>query len=158
MRGYSSLTTSIVTRAISWPSRMIKQKCSGHCYRPTTAADHIVTGSRHLSHPPRLVRQHRWRRASPSRVAEGARAGLAALCAPQEPDAGAELHTVCEEAQCPNIGECWNHGTATFMILGDVCTRACSYCTVSHGRPGAVDAANRRASPTRFARSTSTTW
>jgi lipoic acid synthetase len=51
-----------------------------------------------------------------------------------------KLHTVCEEAQCPNIGECWNHGTATFMILGDVCTRACSYCAVSHGRPNAVDA------------------
>src|SRR5919201_4441460 len=49
------------------------------------------------------------------------------------------LHTVCEEAQCPNIGECWHHGTATFMILGDVCTRACSYCAVSHGRPDAVD-------------------
>src|SRR5256885_10114809 len=49
-----------------------------------------------------------------------------------------KLHTVCEEAQCPNIGECWNHGTATFMILGDVCTRACSYCAVSHGRPEAV--------------------
>lgn len=51
------------------------------------------------------------------------------------------LHTVCEEAQCPNIGECWNQGTATFMILGDVCTRACSYCAVAHGRPGAVDTA-----------------
>jgi lipoyl synthase len=51
------------------------------------------------------------------------------------------LHTVCEEAQCPNIGECWNHGTATFMILGDVCTRACSYCAVAHGRPTAVDTA-----------------
>jgi len=51
------------------------------------------------------------------------------------------LHTVCEEAQCPNIGECWDHGTATFMILGDVCTRACSYCAVSHGRPDAVDVA-----------------
>jgi lipoyl synthase len=51
------------------------------------------------------------------------------------------LHTVCEEAQCPNIGECWNHGTATFMILGDVCTRACSYCAVSHGRPTSVDTA-----------------
>ena len=49
------------------------------------------------------------------------------------------LHTVCEEAHCPNIGECWNHGTATFMILGDVCTRACSYCAVAHGRPAAVD-------------------
>ena len=51
------------------------------------------------------------------------------------------LHTVCEEARCPNIGECWNHGTATFMILGDVCTRACSYCAVAHGRPAVVDAA-----------------
>ncbi|MGC4084529.1 MAG: lipoyl synthase [Vicinamibacterales bacterium] len=51
------------------------------------------------------------------------------------------LHTVCEEARCPNIGECWNHGTATFMILGDVCTRACSYCAVSHGRPAPVDTA-----------------
>jgi lipoyl synthase len=51
------------------------------------------------------------------------------------------LHTVCEEARCPNIGECWNHGTATFMILGDVCTRSCSYCAVSHGRPGAIDPA-----------------
>ena len=51
------------------------------------------------------------------------------------------LHTVCEEARCPNIGECWNHGTATFMILGDVCTRACSYCAVAHGRPDPVDGA-----------------
>jgi lipoic acid synthetase len=50
------------------------------------------------------------------------------------------LHTVCEEAQCPNIGECWHHGTATFMILGDVCTRACAYCAVAHGRPAPVDA------------------
>ncbi len=60
---------------------------------------------------------------------------------------GLNLHTVCEEAQCPNIGECWNHGTATFMILGDVCTRACAYCAVSHGRPAAVDGAE----PTRVA-------
>ena len=51
------------------------------------------------------------------------------------------LHTVCEEAQCPNIGECWHHGTATFMILGDICTRACAYCAVAHGRPHPVDAA-----------------
>jgi lipoic acid synthetase len=50
------------------------------------------------------------------------------------------LHTVCEEAQCPNIGECWHHGTATFMILGEVCTRACAYCAVSHGRPAPADA------------------
>jgi lipoyl synthase len=51
------------------------------------------------------------------------------------------LHTVCEEARCPNIGECWHHGTATFMILGDVCTRACAYCAVAHGRPIDVDPA-----------------
>lgn len=51
------------------------------------------------------------------------------------------LHTVCEEARCPNIGECWHHGTATFMILGDVCTRACAYCAIAHGRPGAIDPA-----------------
>jgi lipoic acid synthetase len=49
------------------------------------------------------------------------------------------LHTVCEEARCPNIGECWHHGTATFMILGEVCTRACAYCAVSHGRPAPAD-------------------
>ncbi len=51
-----------------------------------------------------------------------------------------DLHTVCEEAHCPNIGECWEHGTATFMILGDVCTRNCAYCAVSHGRPPKFDA------------------
>jgi len=49
------------------------------------------------------------------------------------------LHTVCEEANCPNIGECWHHGTATFMILGDTCTRSCGYCNVTHGKPGAAD-------------------
>jgi len=50
-----------------------------------------------------------------------------------------ELHTVCEEARCPNIGECWGHGTATFMILGDVCTRACRYCAVTSGKPQTLD-------------------
>jgi lipoic acid synthetase len=54
------------------------------------------------------------------------------------------LNTVCEEARCPNIGECWHHGTATFMILGDVCTRACGYCAVPHGMPSEVDAAEPR--------------
>ncbi len=49
------------------------------------------------------------------------------------------LHTVCEEARCPNIGECWGHGTATFMILGDVCTRACRYCAVTSGKPHTLD-------------------
>jgi len=51
------------------------------------------------------------------------------------------LNTVCEDAHCPNIGECWHHGTATFMILGDVCTRACAYCAVVHGKPNELDTA-----------------
>jgi lipoic acid synthetase len=51
----------------------------------------------------------------------------------------AKLHTVCEEASCPNLGECFRHGTATFMILGEVCTRRCSFCDVAHGRPKPPD-------------------
>jgi lipoyl synthase len=54
------------------------------------------------------------------------------------------LHTVCEEANCPNIGECWHHGTATFMILGDTCTRSCGYCNVTHGTPKPPDEAEPR--------------
>lgn len=50
------------------------------------------------------------------------------------------LHTVCEEARCPNIAECWGHRTATFMLLGDTCTRNCAFCAVTHGRPLTVDA------------------
>lgn len=49
------------------------------------------------------------------------------------------LHTVCEEAGCPNMGECWGSGTATFLMLGDVCTRTCGFCDVKHGRPGFLD-------------------
>ena len=52
---------------------------------------------------------------------------------------GHQLNTVCEEAHCPNIGECWGRGTATFMILGDICTRRCHYCAVTTGRPQGVD-------------------
>jgi lipoyl synthase len=52
---------------------------------------------------------------------------------------GLGLHTVCESAQCPNIGECWNHKTATFMLLGDVCTRRCGFCAVPKGRPEPID-------------------
>ena len=52
---------------------------------------------------------------------------------------GQQLHTVCEEARCPNIGECWDRGTATFMILGDICTRRCRYCAVTTGRPNGLD-------------------
>ncbi|HSB81235.1 MAG TPA: lipoyl synthase [Candidatus Methylomirabilis sp.] len=52
---------------------------------------------------------------------------------------GSRLHTVCEEARCPNQGECWTRGTATFMLLGDTCTRSCGFCAVATGRPGAPD-------------------
>ena len=62
------------------------------------------------------------------------------------------LTTVCEEANCPNIGECWSHGTATFMILGDICTRSCGYCNVVHGTPQAIDAQE----PTRVAKAVRT--
>ena len=60
------------------------------------------------------------------------------LRAPQELMRELGLHTVCEEARCPNIGECWEHKAATFMILGDVCTRNCTYCAVAHGTPDGV--------------------
>ncbi len=62
------------------------------------------------------------------------------------------LHTVCEEAHCPNIGECWEDGTATFMILGDVCTRNCGYCAIAHGKPVWED----REEPERVGRSVAT--
>ena len=55
-----------------------------------------------------------------------------------------KLHTVCEEASCPNIGECFGHGTATFMIMGDLCTRRCPFCDVAHGRPKPLDAEEPR--------------
>jgi lipoic acid synthetase len=50
-----------------------------------------------------------------------------------------ELHTVCEEAMCPNMGECWGSGTATFLMLGDVCTRTCGFCDIKHGKPTLLD-------------------
>lgn len=62
------------------------------------------------------------------------------------------LHTVCEEAHCPNIGECWDAGTAAFMILGDICTRRCSYCAVTTGRPKGLDVGE----PMRLARTIQT--
>jgi lipoyl synthase len=55
-----------------------------------------------------------------------------------------KLHTICEEARCPNRWECWNARTATFLILGDICTRRCHYCSVETGRPAAIDHAEPR--------------
>ncbi len=65
---------------------------------------------------------------------------------------GAGLHTVCEEAHCPNISECWENRTATFLILGDTCTRSCGFCAIKTGRPGALD----RGEPERVARAIET--
>jgi len=50
-----------------------------------------------------------------------------------------KLHTICESGSCPNMGECWGEGTATFMILGNICTRSCGFCAVATGRPDAAD-------------------
>lgn len=65
---------------------------------------------------------------------------------------GLGLHTVCEEAHCPNISECWEHRTATFLILGDTCTRSCGFCAIKTGRPGTLD----RGEPERVARAIET--
>ena len=69
-----------------------------------------------------------------------------------------KLHTVCEEASCPNIGECFGKGTATFMIMGDKCTRRCPFCDVGHGRPDPLDPTSRSTWPRRSPRSSSSTW
>ena len=58
-----------------------------------------------------------------------------------------KLHTVCQSAQCPNMGECWSRGSATVMILGNVCTRSCTFCAVLSGRPANSTSANRPAWP-----------
>ena len=57
------------------------------------------------------------------------------------------LHTVCESAHCPNIGECWHHKTATFMMLGNLCTRRCGFCAVPKGRPEPIDMTSRGGLP-----------
>ena len=83
------------------------------------------------SHLPNAGRMPGWIRAS---LAEGAGYRHTARSL-----RGSTLHTVCEEARCPNRGECWSRGTASFLLLGDVCTRACGFCAVRTGRPAAVD-------------------
>ena len=88
-------------------------------------ADATTESKRNVSRMPVWIRQS---------LGDGARYGstLASV-------AGNALHTVCEEARCPNRGECWSRGTATFMLLGDTCTRACGFCSVKTGRPLALD-------------------
>src|SRR5207302_1364879 len=96
----------------------------------------------------------------PAPPADGRKPGWLKVRAPGGPNYirlqslihGQNLHTVCEEAHCPNIGECWQDGTATFMILGDVCTRNCGYCAVTHGKPRWED----REEPERIGRAVAT--
>ncbi len=91
-------------------------------------------------HPPR----HDWRR---PHLTPGRRPDWLRVKAPASPNyvrlkhlmRNHYLHTVCEEALCPNIGECWGRGTATFLLLGDVCTRSCGFCKIKTGRPNGVD-------------------
>ena len=82
--------------------------------------------------PQERMRMPAWIRAKAPSLPNVAR--LKASCARHN------LHTVCEEASCPNLGECFGHGTATFMILGDLCTRRCPFCDVGHGTPLPPDA------------------
>ncbi len=68
-----------------------------------------------------------------------------------------KLNTVCEEAQCPNLGECWGRGTATFLMMGDTCTRSCGFCDIKTGRPARWIGRSRTGSPRRSARWTCAT-
>jgi lipoic acid synthetase len=90
--------------------------------------------------PPRPQRRPEWIRLA--RPAEEKVNALRALMRARS------LHTVCEEAMCPNFGECWSRGTAAFLLLGEVCTRACRFCSVKHGRPAPLDSGE----PERIAR------
>jgi lipoyl synthase len=85
-----------------------------------------------------VVRRRRWPERKPSWLKVKAPGGPNYLRLRQLM-ADLDLNTVCAEAHCPNVGECWEHGTATFMILGNVCTRNCAYCAVAHGRPPRYD-------------------
>ena len=85
----------------------------------------IVKAQANVSRMPQWIRQH---------LGDGTQFGNTHRAVQQH-----QLHTVCEEARCPNRGECWSRGTATFMLLGDTCTRACGFCSVKTGRPGAVN-------------------
>ncbi len=81
--------------------------------------------------PPRPVRRPEWIRLTkpPEEKVNALRSRMRAV----------SLHTVCEEAMCPNFGECWSRGTATFLLLGDICTRSCGFCDIKHGRPAPLD-------------------
>src|SRR5690349_15933621 len=101
----------------------------------TVVIDKTISGPRHPEKANRpdsaILRKPDWIRVK----APGSREYLAT----REIVRAHNLHTVCEEAACPNIGECWSHRHATMMIMGDTCTRACAFCNVKTGMPGALD-------------------
>ena len=143
-------------------------------YRAKSSIFHdFATGSDYIKPNDRRDRPYQSaaapsREGAPSRLTRAAQAGL-------DPGEGARvrenmprrkaivrehnLHTVCEEAACPNIGECWTHRHATMMIMGDTCTRACAFCNVKTGLPGALDPqSSRRMSARRSPSSASSMW
>ena len=103
---------------------------------PPTSDSELVFGS---TLPDPGTSSHRVPPRAQAGVAQGARAGRTQLLRLKHLMRELNLHTVCEEAHCPNVGECWEHGTATFMILGDVCTRNCGVLRRAHGRPPVYD-------------------
>ncbi len=108
--------------------------------KTTTIADRKLTSIELDPHPPR----HNWREAH---LTPGRRPSWLRVRAPVSENylrlkrlmRNHHLHTVCEEALCPNIGECWGRGTATFLLLGDICTRSCGFCKIRTGKPNPVD-------------------
>jgi lipoic acid synthetase len=95
------------------------------------AAPLVQIAARSPSSPPALERKPAWLKVKAP--------GGPNYIAVQQMMRQLNLHTVCEEAHCPNVGECWEHKAATFMVLGDVCTRNCAYCAVAHGTPRPLD-------------------
>ena len=105
---------------------------------PTSSGETAVHSNQNSSTPP----AHR-----PGQLTRGRRPDWLRVRPPDSPKyqelkglfRGKKLHTVCEEAMCPNIGECWGRGTATFLLMGDTCTRSCGFCKIKTGRPGDLD-------------------
>ncbi len=121
------------------------------CRRTTKSAEAPAIPSHRLDHERFAVRRERGRGAE-ALLAQGPDAVRSQLLRAQEPHAWLSLHTVCEEASCPNIGECWEEREATFLILGDRCTRRCGFCDVMTARPKPVD----ETEPTRIAEAVKT--
>ncbi|MCD6351205.1 MAG: lipoyl synthase [Armatimonadetes bacterium] len=132
-RGASGDFDCTSTGAYNWPAGSAASGLSGHIRQglprfwiaagALTRGDFVLSETR-IPLPP-------WLRIKVGKKHQGQRTRrVLAACG---------VHTVCQEARCPNIGECFGHDTATFMILGDVCTRDCGFCAVAHGKPGPLD-------------------